>query len=822
MSISLPGARRLVLAGGEAGWPWLWLAAGAAAVLLLLWLYREERRLVSRRAGLCLLGLRLIAAGVLVLALFEPIAARTFRQTVRGRLVVAVDTSESMETTDPDRTADERDRLARVLALSPGATETLDRLPRREVARRLLGGPLARLEAEHQVEAQSFALHASGPATLASLAKLLKSPPKPGDPAARTTDWLPALEQALKEGGGGGAPVLGVVLLTDGQRNAPADTAPTVDRLAARGIPVFPVLIGSTRPPPDAAVAALRAPESVYRGDTATVEARLKLDGQADRDVAVTLEGPGIGPVRQTVRAPADGRRPSVVFRVPLDRPGAVPLTVRVGPVEGDARPDNDRRTAVVQVADDKARVLLVDGEARWEFQYLRNALARDPRVEVQAVVFHQPNHTASVAPDASSTYAETLPTPDPATPGVDPLGGFDAIVLGDVDPADLPADAWTRLEAYVAERGGALVFSPGPRFAEALTAVGAVRALLPVLDPRPVPVPTDADPDHPALPPGLPFVPAAEAIADAASWPMLQLAADAEESGRRWAGLPRLPWILAGQTKPGATTLATTTTGGDDPASNSASTVFAVQPYGLGKTVVVGTDGTWRWRHRVGDAYHHRFWGQVVRWAASGKLGAGNAFVRFGPRAPRVDEGGPVVFEARVGETARGLPANLMLAARVYPVRDGQAAAEALAVVSLRPVAGRPRTFEGTAPGLPAGPYVVRLDAPGAAEALGLATAPGPKSPVPEATLEVVPRDGPERVELAAARDPLDRLASATGGQVFTDDRADTLPPLLHGRVKTVERTEEVPLWNQPAALLLFLGLLTAEWLARKWLGLP
>ena len=45
----------------------------------------------------------------------------------------------------------------------------------------------------------------------------------------------------------------------------------------------------------------------------------------------------------------------------------------------------------VVRVADDKARVLLVDGEARWEFQYLRNALARDPRVAVDAVVFRQP-----------------------------------------------------------------------------------------------------------------------------------------------------------------------------------------------------------------------------------------------------------------------------------------------------------------------------------------------------------------------------------------------------------------------------------------------
>ena len=60
-----------------------------------------------------------------------------------------------------------------------------------------------------------------------------------------------------------------MVLVTDGRRNAPrgdADAA-TADRLAARGVPVFPVLVGSTRPPTDAAVASVKAPESVYQGD---------------------------------------------------------------------------------------------------------------------------------------------------------------------------------------------------------------------------------------------------------------------------------------------------------------------------------------------------------------------------------------------------------------------------------------------------------------------------------------------------------------------------------------------------------------------------
>ena len=96
MTFDLFGGRRLLLAGSRLGG--FWVAAGVLALVLLVVLYREERRLVSRRAGLGLLGLRLAAAAVLVLALFEPIAAQTFHTVVKGRVFVALDVSESMAT----------------------------------------------------------------------------------------------------------------------------------------------------------------------------------------------------------------------------------------------------------------------------------------------------------------------------------------------------------------------------------------------------------------------------------------------------------------------------------------------------------------------------------------------------------------------------------------------------------------------------------------------------------------------------------------------------------------------------------------------------
>lgn len=811
MVLDLFGSRRLLLAGASLGW--LWVAAGALALVLLLVLYREERRLVSRRTGIGLLGLRLTAAAVLVLALFEPIASRSYRETTKGRVIVAVDVSESMATADPGRSVEDRRRLAKTLRMSPG--ESVETLSRREIARRLLsvkGSPIEPIQAAHEVEAVAFARE-SAPATLAALAESLKMAGKPDDPATSSTDWQPVLAGALREAE---APVLGVVLLTDGRQNAPGDSAATADRLAARGIPVYPILIGATAPPRDAAVAAVRAPEGVYQGDMASIEATLKLDGYAGREVAVTLERPGAEPLQRLVRAPEEtttSARSIVNFRVPMTEAGIIPMTIAIRPLDGDVRPDNDRRTVSVQVSNDKAAVLLVDGEARWEFRYLRNALARDPQVKVEAVVFHQPEATGVSTQTSYGTTLPPRPEPGSAPDLTDPLGAYDVIVLGDVDPADLTTDTWARLESYVSERGGTLILSPGPRFWPTLPGHETARKLLPILEPLPVAIDLgQTGPVSPSLPPGAVVLPTGAAGADAAAWPMLQFASDPAQSRLIWAGLPRLPWALAGRPKPGATVLAMA---GDESAA-----VIAAQAYGLGKVLWVGTDGTWRWRYRVGDAYHHRFWGQTVRWAASGKLAAGNAFVRFGPDRPRVAEGETVRLQARIAEGILGAGPDLLIAARVFKAGTtaNEATGEAVAVVPLRPVPGQPRAYEGDAPTLPLGRYVIRLDVPQLAEPLHLDDG----GTALQSLLEVVARETSERVELAVDREPATRLAATTGGRVLADFEADALPPLLRSRTRQTVRTEETPLWDHPAALLLFFAIVTIEWVVRKRVGLP
>src|SRR5207244_3833486 len=101
--------------------------------------------------------------------------------------------------------------------------------------------------------------------------------------------------------------------------------------------------------------------------------------------------------------------------------------------------------------------------------------------------------------------------------------------------------------------------------------------------------------------------------------------------------------WGVEGKRKPGASVLLAASLPDKEENADERG-VLVQQSYGLGRVVYLGIDSTWRWRFRVGDTYHHRFWGQIVHWAATDKLlPAGNKFVRYGARDPVYMEGEPI-----------------------------------------------------------------------------------------------------------------------------------------------------------------------------------
>src|SRR5437763_14016105 len=91
---------------------------GLAPLALVGWLYRTELRLVRPLAARTLLALRLLVVGaILALVGLQPVVARAVTEAVPGRVVVALDLSDSMGVTDPQRPLAEKLKLARALRL---------------------------------------------------------------------------------------------------------------------------------------------------------------------------------------------------------------------------------------------------------------------------------------------------------------------------------------------------------------------------------------------------------------------------------------------------------------------------------------------------------------------------------------------------------------------------------------------------------------------------------------------------------------------------------------------------------------------------------
>ena len=105
--------RRLVFQAFDASWASLAvLAAVIAAATLVVVLSRYERKLVPAPVGYGLLVLRLCVIAVLWLALLQPVMTWSIDRERTGRVVVAIDVSESMTTADKIATPAEKFRTA--------------------------------------------------------------------------------------------------------------------------------------------------------------------------------------------------------------------------------------------------------------------------------------------------------------------------------------------------------------------------------------------------------------------------------------------------------------------------------------------------------------------------------------------------------------------------------------------------------------------------------------------------------------------------------------------------------------------------------------
>ncbi len=641
---------------------------------------------------------------------------------------------------------------------------------------------------------------------------------------AETTDFAAALEDVRAR-----VPaeeLAGAVFVTDGRPTAGADVDAIARLYARHGAKISSVIVGSVTNRPDLAIQTVDVPEDLFLGENVHALVVLRSDKLKGAKAVVKFLRGNEELGRESITIDADVWTKELRFTDTPKEKGVYRYSLVLETPEGDCTRENDVWPFDVAVSDDRTNVLIAERRPRWEFRYLRNLFyGRDKSVHLQYLLTEPDRLDGAVATplaaaDATRSFGDAEAGSLPS--GRDAWRKFDVMVFGDLDPALLTEREVADIRACVEERGATAIFVSGGTFMPLGYAQHPLAELLPV-------VMTNAKGRVTAewRSGSFPF-----AVTGAGhAHEIMSLSASDAENRRIWELGCDWHRRLEGLTvKPGAETLAFA---GDSSALTSP--LLIVQHRGRGRIVFLASDETWRLRYRIGDTYHHRFWGNVLRWGAGAKLRDGNAFARVGTDRLHYAPGGRVKIRVRLkGEDLLPLEGLTVLCTVIGP--DGEHRKFPLASGNL--VNGvYAADFTETSC---MGDYRVEISCPEAARALGekwptkLETGFSVKTsfaPVEYANLssdgaladELSALTGGEVLMLGNLEEPLFTPSAETNGVSATKaPRVDrlALDAFGAGRCEVVDRVES-HIWDHPLVFIVLVLALSLVWILRKRKGL-
>lgn len=786
------------------GWP-----AGAALVLVAVGAavlaYRLGGVAIEPARRRWLMGLRVAAMAAIALLVLRPSIGLTLEGTVRQSLVLLFDQSASIGLRDPRTLPQDQVRMGIAEGTVPvagGVSQPAPALRRVQPSRlELVQAALTnrelrlieRLGKEFDLKVAGFAgelssLHPSGihetnrPAAAAAGTVV---------PAVDGTTLAASLHAEGRESAPGtalselfererGRPLGGVVVFTDGIRNAGLETSEALSVARQADVPVHFIGLGTTNPR-DLQVSEVSAQEVAFVRDEVAVSVRLKTRGMAGEAVRVTLSLGGIGVETREVRIENDGEI-TLSMKVTPELTGDFELAAAVPARADEILGENNRLARRLRVMDDRIRVLLLEQSARWEFRYLQALLLRDRRVELKCVLF---DGDPSISRDPGSPYLDAFPGRR------EDLFGYDLVVFGDVDPKHFTPAQLELLSEFVSRSGGSFLMLAGRRFSPWSYRDTALERLLPVEFDRVLKEPPGAAvfdrPIRLALTP------------EGRSSPLLRLSEDPPENLRRWEALAPLFWVApVKRAKPAAVVLAVESR---DAERGGPLPVIAMQQYGVGQSMFIGTDNIWRWRRNEGEQFFVSFWGRVVQRLAVQHLLSGSRRTQIALDRTSALRGERLGVTARVFNSAFEPIADPLVSARVESeARGTNAAAASGTELLLRAVPDQPGVFRGEVVAGTPGRY--RLSVGGEAAA---------------AVDFTVEDRWVEAGETALQEVLLKEWAAITGGGFFREEDLHRLPEAVRGRTHRVRSRAVAEVWSSPIYFLGVLGLLGVEWALRK-----
>lgn len=748
------------------GWPdWVVFLFLLFAVIFVVNTYMREGSVASRGLKLFLAGIRLLL--ILIVLMMIGGLEISIDRTSLPYLVFMVDDSESMSVVDRNEST-----------TSDSGSNRLQRVV--EFFERENGAPLRQLTSQHKLQLYA---HSSTPRLVGTyleegevdqLLADLKELEATGADSKLGTNLRTVLNNLR------GTPPSAVVMLTDGVTTA-GESLPQAAQYASRKqIPVFTVGVGDPNQQQDLELADLLVDPTVFVDDTVTFEARLSGTGFDGKDVTVQLREKGIdAPLdEQQYTIEKDGKSMTVRLTHRPTTPGEYEYVLSVPVEDREIVVENNTIARRIRVVDEKVRVLYVDSFPRYEFRFLKNLLERERTAELSVILL-----------DSDPEYVQQ----DRAAVGFFPtskqdLFEYDVLIFGDIAPSLFSQAQLSNIEEFVRAKGGGFLIIAGRNFAPQSYRDTVLEDLLPVEIGPASNIGRDTN-----IPQG--FTP--RLTLEGKTSPMFRFAPDQEKSLQIWNAFPPVYWYAqVDKAKPGAQVLV------EHPSmANNGEPIplIATQFFGAGRTYYQGFDSTWRWRHRVEDLYHTRYWVQTIRYLSRSKLLGKSRSVEFLLDRKKYRRGEPVTLRVRFLDESLAPKADDAVSVVLERNGFGQQ------TLPLTKLPGPRAIFETVLAQTEDGRYTVRLSSPVLDET------------APSEDFEVVPPPG-ELDNVQMNQSQLQDVARQTDAQFFPLNRASELyAKLPKGRRVALHTDPPIPLWNTWPVLALFFSLLLLEWVLRK-----
>jgi len=799
----LLGVDRIKLSGGGrivfdflSAWPaWAVFLAVIITVAYVWSIYRRENPATPpfARGFLCFLrcALILLALGMI----FEPALKLQRDERIRSAVAILVDRTASMAITDAEafeaeyRGDDNTIPTTSELLSRAGITPRDPGEPTRwEIAEAVLGGgrpdpnanALMRLAAEQRVYLYVFDENPQ-------LVKRIDDPGMVNEallelarigPEGKRTHVPQAIEAVLEQLAG--QTLTGIVLLSDGQNTVAADTKKLEQTIG--DVQVVTIGLGSTSRPKDAEILRVVAERRAFINEELPVRVELKQTGFEGRRVRLELKVKGRPEmtVTEAVTLGAEDRKQTVELRIKPEEAGKYEMEVTLEPQPGESDEQNNvSLTLEVDVLDRKLRVLIIEDLPRWEYQYMKNALYRDPTVLV-SVLLHSADVMFSPEGDLPiRSFPESR----------EKLLEYDVVVIGDVDRRMFNADQMTWIDEFVRIKGGGLILLAGQRGYNPNSYLDTpLETLLPVEiseEQMVGEIPSE-------------FLPRTT-IAGSIS-PILRFEKDMQENRRVWEGLPGFYWYYRSRAvKPGAQVLLEHPDDLLDSAAGQKFPIMLIQRVGSGQVFFSAVDSTWRWRWYTGRRYFNNFWLQLIRHLA---LPQEQAVIET--RSLRYTLGETAKIQFRIADSNSVGPELQRVTAMVSSqAADGQPEQHQVRLGRANPLLA---VFDGEFTPQHTGKFALKAEVPSGKEPIAA-----------EGDFLVAPsrEEFSKPFRDAAALEKLSKLTDR--GQMLGPHELSRLADILIAQTRTVDNDLVDEIWDSPAALILFILLITAEWILRK-----